>query len=33
MTQHAAEVMETVSKLTNELRAHSKVAIYPENIK
>jgi peptidyl-prolyl cis-trans isomerase C len=33
MTQHAAEVMETVSKLTNELRSHSKVAIYPENIK
>ncbi len=33
MTQHAAEVMETVSKLTNELRARSKVAIYPENIK
>ena len=33
MTEHAAEVMETVSKLTNELRSHSKVAIYPENIK
>jgi len=33
MTQHAAEVMETVSKLTNELRARSKVAIYPENIR
>lgn len=33
MTQHASEVMETVSRLTNELRANSKVAVYPENIK
>jgi len=33
MTQHAADVMEALSKLTNELRSHSKVAIYPENIK
>jgi len=33
MTEHAAEVMATVSGLTNELRSRSKVAIYPENIK
>jgi peptidyl-prolyl cis-trans isomerase C len=33
MTQHAAEVMETVGRLTNELRSKSKVAIYPENIR
>jgi len=33
MNQNAAEVMETVTKLTNELRSHSKIAIYPENIK
>jgi len=33
LTQHATEVMETVTRLTNELRATSKVAIYPENIK
>ena len=33
MTQHAAEVMETVSKLTNDLRRNSKVALFPENIK
>ena len=33
MNQHAAEVMETVTKLTNELRRNSKVAIYPENIR
>jgi peptidyl-prolyl cis-trans isomerase C len=33
MTQHAAEVMEMVSRLTNELRRSSKVAVYTENIK
>jgi peptidyl-prolyl cis-trans isomerase C len=33
MSQYAANVMETVSKLTNELRRNSKVAIYPENIR
>jgi len=33
LTQHATEVMEAVTRLTNELRATSKVAIYPENIK
>jgi len=33
MSQHASEVMETVTRLTNELRANSKVAVYPENIK
>ncbi len=33
MNQNAAEVLQTVSKLTNELRANSKVAIYPENIR
>ena len=33
MNQHAAEVMETVTRLTNELRRNSKVAIYPENIR
>jgi peptidyl-prolyl cis-trans isomerase D len=33
MNQHATEVMETVARLTNELRANSKVAIYPENIR
>jgi EpsD family peptidyl-prolyl cis-trans isomerase len=33
MNQHAAEVMQTVAKLTNELRASSKVAVYLENIR
>jgi len=31
--QRAAEVMEVVTKLTNELQSTSKIAIYPENIK
>lgn len=33
MTQHAADVVEAVSKLTNELRSNSKIAVFPENIK
>lgn len=33
MSQHASEVLETVTRLTNELRASSKVAVYPENIR
>jgi len=33
VTQHAAEVMENVTKLTNSLLAQSKVAVYSENIK
>lgn len=33
LTQHATDVMEAVTRLTNELRSTSKVAIYPENIK
>jgi peptidyl-prolyl cis-trans isomerase C len=33
LTQHATEVMEAVTRLTNELRATSKMAIYPENIR
>ncbi len=33
LTQHATEVMEAVTRLTNELRANSKMAIYPENIR
>ncbi len=33
MTQHASDVMQALSKLTNELRANSKIAVYPENIK
>jgi parvulin-like peptidyl-prolyl isomerase len=33
MTQHAADVVTNVSKLTNELRAQSKVSVFPENIK
>jgi peptidyl-prolyl cis-trans isomerase C len=33
MRQHAADVMQSLTKLTNELRASSKVAIYSENIK
>jgi len=33
LTQHATEVMATVTQLTNQLRASSKIAIYPENIR
>jgi parvulin-like peptidyl-prolyl isomerase len=33
LSQHAAEVMEAVTRLTNELRNSSKLAIYPENIR
>lgn len=33
MNEHAAEVMAALTRLTNELRLHSKVAIYSENIK
>ena len=33
MNEHAAEVMQSVSKLTNELRGSSKIAVYPENIR
>jgi peptidyl-prolyl cis-trans isomerase C len=33
MTQRAADVMGTVKRLTNELRASSKVAFYPENVR
>ncbi len=32
MTQHAADVMGSVKRLTNELRANSKIAFYPENL-
>ena len=32
MTQHAADVLETVNKLTNQLRASSNVATFPQNI-
>ncbi|MGZ8832707.1 MAG: peptidylprolyl isomerase [Thermoanaerobaculia bacterium] len=33
MTQRAADVIGTVKRLTNELRAKSKVAFYPENLR
>jgi EpsD family peptidyl-prolyl cis-trans isomerase len=33
LNQRAADVLNAVSKLTNELRANSKIALYPENIK
>ena len=33
MTQHMGEIMQSVTKLTNELRAQSTVTVYPENIK
>jgi peptidyl-prolyl cis-trans isomerase C len=33
MAQHASDVMQAVTRLTNELRAQSKMAIYPENIR
>ncbi|HJW94271.1 MAG TPA: peptidylprolyl isomerase [Thermoanaerobaculia bacterium] len=32
MTQHAVDVLETVNKLTNQLRANSNVATFPQNI-
>jgi len=33
LTQHQNDVVAAVTRLTNELRASSKVAIYPENIR
>jgi len=33
ITQHSAEVFGSVKRLTNEVRAESKVSFYPENIK
>ena len=33
LTQHQSDVVAAVTRLTNELRASSKMAIYPENIK
>jgi peptidyl-prolyl cis-trans isomerase C len=33
LSQHTADVVNAVSKLTNELRANSKIALHPENIK
>ncbi len=33
LSQRSADVLETVKRLTNELRASSKVAIYRENVK
>jgi EpsD family peptidyl-prolyl cis-trans isomerase len=33
LTQKATDVMGTVSRLTNELRAHSRISTFPENIK
>lgn len=32
-TQKAADVMQSVAQLTNQLMAQSKIAVYPENIK
>jgi EpsD family peptidyl-prolyl cis-trans isomerase len=32
MAQHAADIMTNVTRLTNELRVSSKIAVYPENI-
>ena len=32
LAQKAADVMGSVKRLTNELRAHSKVAVFPENM-
>ncbi len=32
MTQHAADIMGAVKRLTNELRAQSKISFYPENV-
>ena len=33
MAQHSEDVMTSVTKLTNELRAQSKISLFPENIK
>ena len=33
ITQHSADLVAAVTRLTNELRANSKVAFYPENIR
>jgi peptidyl-prolyl cis-trans isomerase C len=33
MTQHAADVVANLTRLTNELRASSKVSVFPENIR
>lgn len=33
ITQHSADLMGSVKRLTNELRASSKVSFYPENVK
>ena len=33
ITQHSADLMGSVTRLTNELRANSKIAFYPENVK
>ena len=33
LTQKASDVMTTVTRLTNELRAHSRISTFPENIK
>jgi len=33
MTQHAEDVMQVMTKLTNDLRGSSKITLYPENIK
>lgn len=32
MTQYATDVMETLTRLTNEVRGQSKVAMFPENL-
>lgn len=32
MSQHAADIMGAVKRLTNELRASSKISFYPENV-
>jgi len=31
--QQMSDVMNAVTRLTNELKTHSKMAIYPENIR
>lgn len=33
MAQHAADVVEAVARVTNDLRTHSNIRIYPENIR
>ncbi|HXH37873.1 MAG TPA: peptidylprolyl isomerase, partial [Thermoanaerobaculia bacterium] len=33
LSQKAPDVMGTVTKLTNELRANSRISVFPENIK